>query len=46
VIEAEFEGLIDANRSAEADAADHRELAPAFQQQPDDLSESFCPSER
>ncbi len=45
VVEAELEGLVDAERPAETDAADHGELAAALQQQPDHLQEVSCPSE-
>jgi hypothetical protein len=46
VIEAHFERAFDGESATETHAAEHCELAPAFQQQPDDLQEILVPADR
>ncbi len=46
VIEAEAECIVDAERSAEAHAAEHPELGPPLEQEPDQLEEVLVPAHR
>ena len=46
VVEAQFEGVVDGQRAAEAHAAEHREFAAPLQQQADHLQEVLVPAHR
>ena len=46
VIEAQLERAVDGDGAAEAHAAEHRELAAPFEQQPDDLQKILVPADR
>ncbi len=45
VVEAHVEGLVDRQSPAESDAAEHGELPPALEQEPDDLEEVLVPAD-
>src|SRR5215471_21206805 len=44
MVEAECEGTVDGERAAETHASEHREFAPSFQQQADELEEVLVPA--
>jgi hypothetical protein len=46
VIEAQVEGVLDRDRSAEAHASVHRELRAAFEQEANELEEILVPAHR
>jgi hypothetical protein len=46
MVEAQLEGAVDCDRAAKTDAAIHREIGPALEQEAHDLQEILIPADR